>query len=235
MFNKIIPRSLKIRIRKVVKKWFHFKEYDEYYQVFLDERAKKELAIPSSQLLQKHITNLEVLTDREQLLQRLPKNVVCAEIGVNRGEFSTQILQHTNPQKLHLIDAWGNPPRYHNGLKSVVSDKFKNEIEAGKVEIHQGFSTNVLAQMSDHYFDWVYLDTDHSYGLTADELVILKDKIKAGGIIAGHDYIIGNWKGDVRYGVIEAVHEFCVKENWEILFITINVPESPSFAIRKIA
>ncbi len=92
----------------------------------------------------------------------------------------------------------------------------------------------VLQNFPGHSFDWVYLDTYHSYQVTADELLLLKDKVKIDGIIAGHDYIIGNWIRDCRYGVIEAVHEFCFKQNWELIYITINKNEMPSFAISRI-
>ncbi len=37
-----------------------------------------------------------------------------------------------------------------------------------------------------------------------------------------------------RYGVIEAVYEFCSKYNWEILFLTTELETNPSFAIKKI-
>jgi len=43
---------------------------------------------------------------RDQLLKKLPKNAICAEIGVYQGELSQRILNKTNPKKLVLIDAW---------------------------------------------------------------------------------------------------------------------------------
>jgi hypothetical protein len=115
-----------------------------------------------------------------------------------------------------------------------VAEKFAPEIKTGNVEINVGFSTVVLKQMPDYYFDWVYLDTDHSYNTTARELNILNIKVKPGGIICGHDYTMGNWVGNVRYGVIEAVHEFCVKEEWKLVYMTLDIKESPSFAIQRI-
>jgi hypothetical protein len=69
---------------------------------------------------------------------------------------------------------------------------------------------------------------------TIAELNLYSKKIKQGGIIAGHDYIIGNWTDMIRYGVIEAVYEFCVNNEWEIIYITMELNENPSFAIRKI-
>ena len=43
---------------------------------------------------------------RSDFLSRLPKDAVCAEIGVFRGEFSRQILEIKAPRELHLIDGW---------------------------------------------------------------------------------------------------------------------------------
>lgn len=234
MIHNILPRKLKDFLRNIVKKRFHFKDYNQYLVEFKDNRKFNDELIPKYDLERKHIINTQVLLNRRELLNKMPKDAICAEIGVNEGDFSKLILNITNPSKLHLIDAWGNPERYHDGLKLVVKDKFKEELKEGKVEINIGFSTEVLSKMPDEYFDWVYLDTDHSYSVTASELNILKHKIKRGGIISGHDYIIGNWIGDVRYGVIEAVHEFCVNNDWELIFITINKNEMPSFALKKI-
>lgn len=234
MIRKILPSAFKKQVRRFVKKSFHFNEYNEFLKDFLASRKEVDKSIPKYNLQHRHIRNLQVLTDRKALLERLPKGGIVSELGVNEGEFSKAILDIARPVKLHLVDAWGNPQRYHDGLKLLVEEMFSEEIQGGQVEVNVGYSTDVLSTMPEHYFDWVYLDTDHSYTVTAAELAILKNKVKPGGIIAGHDYSIGNWVGDVRYGVIEAVHELCVKEDWELLFITVNVAESPSFAVRKI-
>ena len=144
------------------------------------------------------------------------------------------LLKQTSPQKLHLIDAWGNPERYHDGLKDLVKNKFKKEIDQKIIDLNVGYSTKVLKEFPDYYFDCVYLDTNHSYKITAEELSILKDKVKPDGIIAGHDFIMCNWVSGYRYGVIEAVYELCVKDNWGLIYITANFKEIPSFAIKKL-
>jgi len=180
-----------------------------------------------------HIRNLSALTDREQLLQILPKNAVVAEIGVNEGGFSEKILRLCKPQKLILIDVWASK-RYHEGLFDKVSKRFEKELSVKTVEIIRDLSFGGIQSVPDNYFDWVYLDTDHSYKTTSKELELLRTKMKPDGIIAGHDYILGNWDDGVRYGVIEAVHEFCVKYNWEMIYLTHELTDHPSFAIREI-
>lgn len=95
-------------------------------------------------------------------------------------------------------------------------------------------STDAAYDFPDNYFDWIYIDTDHTYETTRDELRLYAPKMKKGGIIAGHDYVHGNWISTFRYGVVEAVHEFCVQFGWEIIYLTIEPTENQSFAIRKI-
>ena len=56
--------------------------------------------------------------------------------------------------------------------------------------------------------------------------------MKPDGLICGHDYVTGNMAGLAMYGVINAVKEFCVSHNWELVYLTADA--SPSFAIRKI-
>lgn len=194
---------------------------------------KIDLSIPKVDLEGKHIVNTKLLTNRNKMLDFLPNGGIVAELGVNKGEFSCEIFKKCKPEVLHLVDSWSSE-RYHGGLRTIVETTFKEEISLGRVQIHQGSSTEVAACFTDGFFDWIYIDTDHSYNITKAELQAYKNKIKPGGIIAGHDYILGNWGRILRYGVMEAVHEFCVQEDWELVFLTTEMSNSPSFAIRKI-
>jgi hypothetical protein len=189
--------------------------------------------IPKFDLQEVHISNMKALSNRKALLEKMPKNGVVAELGVNKGEFSEEIWTITKPQKLHLVDIWASE-RYHMGLRKLIEKKFKDQIDSEKIIINQGLSIDMSFRFQDNYFDWIYIDTDHSYGVTKAELQAYKNKIKPGGIIAGHDYVQGNWGKLLRYGVMEAVHEFCVNENWEIIYLTMEMSDNPSFAIRKI-
>lgn len=206
----------------------------QFIQDFANERKRIELEIPNFDLEFKHIKNLQVLVNRNELLKKLKRQAVCAEIGVNEGDFSEFILATTDPYKLHLIDAWGDDQRYHDGLKNKVKERFAKDINSGKVELNVGLSTDILSTFPDNYFDWVYLDTAHIYSTTSAELRILNKKVKKDGFITGHDYILGNWAGGCRYGVIEAVHELCVLQNWQMRYLTINKNEMPSFGISRI-
>lgn len=196
--------------------------------------TKASKNIPIYKLSDVHIRNAKLITNREELLRILPQNGVVAELGVDEGDFSSLILSINKPKKLHLIDFWGSK-RYNQDKRKKVESRFQGNIENKTVEINLGLSTTVVDDFKDNYFDWVYIDTSHSYKTTIEELELYRKKVKVDGIIAGHDYILGNWDGLVRYGVIEAVYEFCIRHNWEIIFLTTELNESLSFAIRRIA
>lgn len=196
-------------------------------------RKKREEELPKIPLQDKHVRNCKILLNRRKLLKMMNPNSIVAEIGVDEGAFSQAIYDITHPQSLHLIDLWGTN-RYHDGKYERVRSIFSSEMENGKVNIHRKLSTEAACDFEDRFFDWIYIDTDHSYETTRDELRLFAPKIKEDGIIMGHDYVKGNWITTYRYGVIEAVHEFCVANNWELIYITAEPIENRSFAIRRI-
>ena len=209
-----------------------------YYRFFVPivkkVNTKISSQIPKIELSKIHVNNTKLLTNRQELLSLLPKGGVVAELGVDMGDFSESILNITKPHKLHLIDTWGSK-RYHQEKRRNVEKRFNEKIINSSVEINIGLSTQVVDDFQDTYFDWIYIDTTHSYKTTISELEAYRTKVKPNGYIAGHDFILGNWDGLVRYGVIEAVYEFCVKYNWELLFLTTEINDNPSFAIKRIS
>ncbi len=196
-------------------------------------REKRERQIPKIPLKQENMENCSLFLNRELLLHKLGVGGNVAEIGVDEGKFSKTIFNINKPDNFHLVDVWGTD-RFHDGKYEEVKTYFKDQIEHEQVHIHKKLSTDAVYDFQDNYFDWIYIDTNHTYETTRDELRLYAPKMKQGGIIAGHDYVHGNWITTFRYGVVEAVHEFCVQYNWEIIYLTVEPTENQSFAIRKI-
>ncbi len=196
-------------------------------------KEAEEKRYPKSNFKNQHLKNCVSLVDRVELLKLLPQNSVIAEIGVFKGDFTSKILEICKPQKLVLIDIWGSN-RYNENHYQYIQEKFQKEISSGQVEVIRKLSFDGISSIADGYFDWVYLDTDHKLDTTRKELKLLKPKIKSGGIISGHDYVQGSWVNGVRYGVIESVREFCLENNWELKYITHELDNHPSFAIKEI-
>lgn len=221
LLTLVLPRRLKNNIHAYLKRQFQ------------EDREIVENQIPKALLAGKHVANCELLLDREVLLSKLKKGACIAEIGVDRGVFTEKIIRITQPESIHLVDFWDSE-RYHDGLYKDVFSKFAPLVDEGHVKIHRKSSIDAVEDFEDDYFDWIYIDTDHSYQLTRDELLQYSSKIKEDGIITGHDYSMGNWVSAYRYGVIEAVHEFCVEHGWELIYLTLEPVEKQSFAIRRI-
>lgn len=173
-----------------------------------------------------------VLPNRDALAMCLPKRKVVAEIGVFCGDFSKSILGRSFPKKLHLIDCWAyakerewpdaeyqekNTPENWDSAYNTILRIFTSEIKQKQVQVHRGYSFEVLNQFPDSYFDWIYLDAEHSYSSVKRDLELSASKVKPEGLICGDDYIEGNPVDGFEYGVIEAVNEFCSSRQWRII------------------
>jgi len=184
-------------------------------------------------LPQRHFDNCRVFSKRSDLLCALPTGGIAAEIGVAYGDFSAEILQLNRPSELHLIDLWQGD-RYEPGFNKVTS-RFRREIEEGSVVIHRGLSTEILSSLPSGMFDWIYLDTSHSYTATVQELALCPKILKKGGRIAGHDFCVGNPYSALPYGVIRAVYEFCEKNHWEMGYVSLDADGYFSFCVQPMA
>ena len=172
---------------------------------------------------------------RNDLLDILPKNMIVAEIGVFKGDFSEIILQKIDPIQLHLIDIFegkmcsGNKDG-DNIIWTELSEDYeflKTKYENNKkVTLHKGYSHDILNTFNDNTFDMIYVDGDHSYNGVKRDLEIAFLKVKKGGYICGHDY-----SNAMFPSVVNAVNEFCEKNNLVIKYITED--GCPSYCIIK--
>ena len=162
------------------------------------------------------LKNTKVYKDRLSMLKtHIPSGSICAEVGIAKGDFSRNILTHTKPKSLHLIEL-------SSSFVSHCNSRFKKEISNGQVVIHKGFSYNILKQFTDQFFDWIYIDGDHSYEVVKNDLLISKNKIKPNGLIMLDDYVNFSHQEMIQYGVMRAVNEFCIENNFGIDGITIS-------------
>ena len=78
-------------------------------------------------------------------------------------------------QKLHLVDVW-DLKRFSETKALMVYELFKDKIAEGSVVINRKMSTEVVREFENNYFDWIYIDTDHSYNNTLAELTAYAEK-----------------------------------------------------------
>jgi len=172
------------------------------------------------------------LRNRQELARWLPRQGMVVEIGVERGDFSEDIIRFSSPEKLHLVDPWTyqdasmypenvNPIRNSQEKQDLnyefVLRRFAPLIERERVVIHRGYSADALKAFPDKSLDWVYIDGNHSYPFVKEDLELCRLKIKPNGFICGDDYIQGNPVVGTTYGVIQAVDEFCAQFGWKMI------------------
>ncbi len=173
---------------------------------------------------------------RERLLTIMPKGGTVAEVGVLRGEFASRILSVVEPDRLHLIDPWGNDDSYREAriaklheAYEAIQTTFRDDIAAGRVVLHRDFSTIAARTFPDHYFDWVYIDARHDYENALADLLAFKDKVKPDGFILGHDF--SNYRKARAFGVIPAVREFTQTEGFDLVLLTNET--NPSYLLAR--
>ncbi len=181
----------------------------------LSDEERRNLWPPARKLETVHLQNCQLVQDRETLLGLVPKNSVCAEIGIDKCIFSKKILGVTEPSVLHLFDI-------SKSSIALGQKLFQKEIEQRRVIMEHGNSSEQLSKMPENYFDWVYIDGDHRYEGCKNDLIVSHSKLKKGGWILLNDYTYFSPSDFQKYGVVEAVNEFCLEYNYEFLYLALQ-------------
>jgi hypothetical protein len=160
---------------------------------------------------------------RHRLLKLMPKNSICAEIGVWKGEFSKEIIRIVKPRMLHLIDPWRYQPEFKERLYGGAYAKNQGDMDGIYADVLRLFgqnenvsllredSSDAATGFADEYFDWVYIDGNHYYEFVKKDLEMFYPKVKSGGFVTGDDYL---WTGPELKGdlpVKRAVDEFTTR------------------------
>jgi len=154
------------------------------------------------------------------------KPITIAEIGVDEGKNSLVILENLNVEKIYLID----PYEDYEGYRAIEGVSEKNYINSARKS-----AMNRLRKYKDKIVwvreysekaadkipkcDFIYVDGNHHYEYVKKDLKLFFDKVKDGGVFAGHDI--------ERKGVFKAVSEFVVKNKLD------SWASYPDWIIRK--
>lgn len=151
---------------------------------------------------------------RENLIDLFDtKKIKIAEIGVEYGGFTEQYFNEES--EIHLIDMWtteGND-YYFSTREGQVEEGYRKVLskysDKKNVKIIKMKSSEASINYPNDFFDWIYIDADHSYESVILDIKCWFPKLKKGGIISGHDFDPSpediNYE---KYGVKKAVEEF---------------------------
>jgi hypothetical protein len=155
------------------------------------------------------------IKNRNELSKYIKKagyKTIC-EVGVREGGNFRNMLK-SNPDLAVAVDLWSPDDNINRsyGLNQEywggVYERFCESVADFKnVDIHRGYSFDMVKNFEDKFFDFVYIDGDHSYEGVKRDVADWYPKVKKGGILSGHDYgNPGNKK--LTFKVAKAVNEF---------------------------
>lgn len=154
-----------------------------------------------------------------ELLKNKPHEV-GAEIGIQRGIMTMKVFNRLpNIKKYYAIDPWLWYPQYKDTVnernqkrwsQEVMDDYFREFKEntrpwKNKIKILKMFSKEACNHIQDESLDFCFIDGNHGYEFVKEDILNYHPKVKAGGLLGGHDY--GHVKGGVKEAVNEAVNE----------------------------
>lgn len=161
--------------------------------------------VPASPALpQALLEDCRFVADRQQMLDRLPKGGVVAELGVLEGAFSRQILRRIGPERLHLFDL-----TFVRTAKDVLDDP--------RVVTHAGGLPGTLSALGQESCDFIYVDADHAYAAVRRDAEAAASKVKPGGLLAFNDFALVD-PSFGQYGVHRAVCEFAIQHQWRFVW-----------------
>lgn len=160
---------------------------------------------------------LSLISLRNKVLKN--NDLIGAEVGVYRGEYSAQIYKYFNKKKFnlnfYLIDQWKTDDKFKEYGSEDLEDAFQNvkkRFQNNKnIKILNQSSLNASKNFEDEYFDFIYIDANHDYDFVLQDLKLWFPKVKSKGILFGDDY-------NRPYGVHRALAEFTHEKKMTVHF-----------------
>ena len=161
---------------------------------------------------------------RAYILEQLDKNSKIVEVGVWKGDFSKQILSISRPNLLVLVDSWtfdekvrgcapqvsGEEPlnqNFFDQAKKDTFDKFKNIQNVHILDLN---SLEASSMYEDNFFDYIYIDAEHTYQAVTKDLEVWYPKLKKNGTLFGDDYY---WREEDNTLSLHIAYQEFIKKN----------------------
>jgi hypothetical protein len=132
-----------------------------------------------------------------------------AEVGVEQGKYSEELLKANPGLRLYCVDAWARYRGYRDHVNQEKLDGFyratEDRLKGHDAVLVRGYSMDVVAKFKKESLDFVYIDANHQLPWVVNDIWRWGERVRSGGIISGHDYR-GHDNGPYQCHVIDAVH-----------------------------
>jgi len=110
--------------------------------------------------------------------------VLCPDLDITGVDLYEPQPENSGPEKWLPGEnghAWDHERNYNSML--AVCEKFSH-----RARIIKDYSVNAAKQFENNSIDFVFIDADHSYKSVCEDIDAWSPKIRAGGMIIGHDF-----------------------------------------------
>jgi len=101
----------------------------------------------------------------------------AVEIGVDYGAFSDEVLKNWFGKLYFMVDAWVKYPGYNDyverddaKMEEIYQSVVRKSEHNSKVIILRSFSVQAARMFVKDYFDFVYIDADHTYKSAKEDI-----------------------------------------------------------------
>jgi hypothetical protein len=152
----------------------------------------------------------------EPFMKKYKCDCVC-ELGVYKGDNFLALTAH-KPKLAVAVDAWRDNGVHPRAYDDYTQKEFNEQYKYFKrrvshlpyVKIVRENTILAATLFPDNYFDFVYIDADHTMDACYTDIVNWYPKVKPTKFLTGHDYRSG-------FGVVEAVNKFAKEKILEII------------------
>lgn len=117
---------------------------------------------------------------------------VGAEIGALRGEFTEKFCEAG--LKMYAIDPWEYYKNYRRHPQEAPMDEIyedaKKRLAPYDCTLIRETSMEAVKEFDDNSLDFVYIDGNHKIRYIVEDIFEWYRKVKPGGVISGHDYLM---------------------------------------------
>jgi predicted O-methyltransferase YrrM len=163
------------------------------------------------------IEDCRFCASRLHMLHLLPQEAIVAELGTQTGAFAREIVARARPRELHVVDrdySVFDP----TGLETAVR--------------HQGDTAQIVSGFAPNYFDWIYIDADHSFDGVMRDICASASKVRPGGYLVFNDFAHADPELG-SYGVHRAVTDFMTEARWPLRLFAYEVAGLYDVAIQR--